>query len=53
MFAGEADGDEGVRRAHELMRRAYETPGAKVHWYGKPGMRPGRKVSRQVSGCRV
>jgi phosphoribosylaminoimidazole carboxylase (NCAIR synthetase) len=42
--AGEDDGDAGVRLAHELMRRAYLVPGAKVHWYGKAGMRTGRKV---------
>jgi len=41
---GEADGDEGVARAHALMSRAYATPGASVHWYGKPGMRLNRKV---------
>ncbi|GLC43896.1 hypothetical protein PLESTB_000920700 [Pleodorina starrii] len=41
---GEADGEEGVRRAHEVMGRAYATPGCKVHWYGKEGMKVGRKV---------
>lgn len=29
---GEADGDEGVRLAHEAMAAAYRTPGASVHW---------------------
>lgn len=29
---GEADGDEGVRLAHEKMAAAYQTPGASVHW---------------------
>jgi phosphoribosylaminoimidazole carboxylase len=29
---GEADGDEGVRLAHEKMAAAYRTPGASVHW---------------------
>lgn len=29
---GEADGDEGVRLAHEKMATAYMTPGASVHW---------------------
>jgi phosphoribosylaminoimidazole carboxylase len=29
---GEADGDEGVRLAHEKMAAAYKTPGASVHW---------------------
>lgn len=48
---GEEDGDEGVRRAHALMARAYSTKGAKVHWYGKPGMRPARKVGHiNISG---
>ncbi|KAI8474941.1 MAG: eukaryotic-type phosphoribosylaminoimidazole carboxylase [Monoraphidium minutum] len=48
---GEADGDVGVARAHALMARAYSTRGAKVHWYGKPGMRPARKVGHiNVSG---
>jgi len=41
---GEAEGDEGVRRAHALMAKAYATPGASVHWYGKSGMAVGRKV---------
>ncbi|KAG2451476.1 hypothetical protein HYH02_004074 [Chlamydomonas schloesseri] len=41
---GEADGDEGVRIAHETMAKAYTIPGAKVHWYGKDGMKVGRKV---------
>ncbi|GFR46871.1 hypothetical protein Agub_g8512 [Astrephomene gubernaculifera] len=41
---GEADGEEGVRRAHEVMGAAYDTPGCKVHWYGKEGMKVGRKV---------
>eukprot|EP00195_Chlamydomonas_chlamydogama_P017140 CAMPEP_0202897624 /NCGR_PEP_ID=MMETSP1392-20130828/6334_1 /ASSEMBLY_ACC=CAM_ASM_000868 /TAXON_ID=225041 /ORGANISM="Chlamydomonas chlamydogama, Strain SAG 11-48b" /LENGTH=613 /DNA_ID=CAMNT_0049583309 /DNA_START=147 /DNA_END=1988 /DNA_ORIENTATION=+ len=41
---GEADGDEGVRLAHEAMAAAYQVPGAKVHWYGKDGMKKGRKV---------
>lgn len=29
---GEADGDEGVRLAHDKMAAAYRTPGASVHW---------------------
>lgn len=41
---GEADGDEGVKIAHDVMARAYATPGCKVHWYGKDGMKVGRKV---------
>ncbi|GFH05534.1 ATP-grasp domain-containing protein [Haematococcus lacustris] len=41
---GEEDGEEGVRRAHDVMARAYLTPGTNVHWYGKDGMKKGRKV---------
>jgi phosphoribosylaminoimidazole carboxylase len=41
---GEADDDEGVRIAHDLMAKAYRTPGASVHWYDKAGMRKGRKI---------
>jgi phosphoribosylaminoimidazole carboxylase len=49
---GEAEGDEGVAIAHALMARAYATRGAKVHWYGKPGMRPARKVGHiNISGA--
>lgn len=49
---GEADGDEGVAKAHALMARAYRTRGAKVHWYGKPGMRAARKVGHiNISGA--
>ncbi|KAF5840607.1 eukaryotic-type phosphoribosylaminoimidazole carboxylase [Dunaliella salina] len=48
---GEDDDDEGVRIAHEKMAKAYKTPGAKVHWYGKDGMKKGRKVGHiNVSG---
>ena len=41
---GEADGDEGVARAHAQMGRALTTRGAKFHWYGKEGVRKNRKV---------
>lgn len=42
---GEAEGEEGVKRAHDVMAQAYKIPGAKVHWYGKEGgMAKGRKV---------
>ena len=41
---GAADGDAGVVQAHETMARAYATPGASVHWYGKDGVAKGRKV---------
>jgi phosphoribosylaminoimidazole carboxylase len=32
---GDAEGQDGMRLAHEMMARAYRTPGCKVHWYGK------------------
>ena len=41
---GTADGDAGVVQAHETMAKAYATPGATVHWYGKDGVAKGRKV---------
>lgn len=41
---GEAEGEEGERRAHQLMARAYGVPGASVHWYGKAGVAPQRKI---------
>jgi len=41
---GEADGEQGVKIAHEVMGRAYQVAGANVHWYGKDGMKKGRKV---------
>lgn len=41
---GEADDEEGVAIAHQLMAKAYKLPGGKVHWYGKEGMKKGRKV---------
>lgn len=41
---GEAGGDEGMRAAHELMARAYQVPGASVHWYGKAEVADQRKV---------
>ncbi|KAL4429623.1 hypothetical protein ABPG77_008672 [Micractinium sp. CCAP 211/92] len=41
---GEAGGEEGERRAHELMGRAYAVPGASVHWYGKAGVAAQRKI---------
>jgi len=41
---GTADGDLGVAQAHETMAKAYATPGATVHWYGKDGVAKGRKV---------
>lgn len=41
---GEADGEEGERKAHELMGRAFAVPGASVHWYGKAGVAPQRKI---------
>ena len=41
---GEAGGEEGQRAAHALMGRAYATPGAAVHWYGKAEVAPQRKM---------
>ncbi|EFN54406.1 hypothetical protein CHLNCDRAFT_24868 [Chlorella variabilis] len=41
---GEADGEEGERAAHQLMGRAFKVPGASVHWYGKAGVAPQRKI---------
>lgn len=41
---GEAEGEEGMQRAHEVMARAYQVPGASVHWYGKAEVAPQRKV---------
>lgn len=41
---GEASGDEGMAMAHDIMTRAYTTPGASVHWYGKASVEPRRKV---------
>ncbi len=41
---GEADGAEGAAAAHAVMARAYATPGASVHWYGKDAVAKGRKV---------
>ncbi|KXZ55857.1 hypothetical protein GPECTOR_2g1408 [Gonium pectorale] len=52
---GEADGAAGVRAAHDLMAKAYATPGCNVHWYGKEGMKVGRKVGHIniVAGTRA
>lgn len=41
---GEGAGDEGMAAAHALMGRAYATPGAAVHWYGKAEVAPQRKI---------
>jgi len=41
---GTASGPPGVAAAHAVMAAAYATPGASVHWYGKDGVAPGRKV---------
>jgi phosphoribosylaminoimidazole carboxylase len=41
---GKGQGDAGMRAAHTLMGRAYATPGASVHWYGKEGVAPQRKI---------
>lgn len=31
--------------AEAMMTKAYSVPTAKVHWYGKEGMKKGRKVN--------
>jgi phosphoribosylaminoimidazole carboxylase len=41
---GEAGGEAGERAAAAVLARAYATPGASVHWYGKHGVSPQRKV---------
>ena len=41
---GEADGEAGMRAAHEMMGRAYSVPGAAVHWYGKAEVARQRKI---------
>ena len=40
----QADGDEGLRIAHQTMGRAYSTAGTSVHWYGKEGCGVKRKI---------
>jgi phosphoribosylaminoimidazole carboxylase len=55
---GEEEGDAGERAAHEIMGRAYATPGAAVHWYGKEQVVAQRKlghvtlVARDNEECR-
>ena len=41
---GEASGEEGQSIANSLMSRALSVPGAYPHWYGKEGVKPGRKI---------
>lgn len=41
---GSGQGEEGMRAAHDIMGKAYATPGASVHWYGKAGVVPQRKI---------
>lgn len=41
---GEGCGEDGMRAAHELMGRAFATPGASVHWYGKSDVAEKRKI---------
>eukprot|EP00850_Spirogloea_muscicola_P016816 SM000139S00133 [mRNA] locus=s139:314853:320822:+ [translate_table: standard] len=41
---GEAEGDKGFAKVHELLMRAMAIPGATVHWYEKPEIRPQRKM---------
>ena len=42
--AGVAQGKGGVDATWDVCARALAVPGASVHWYGKRGSRPGRKV---------
>eukprot|EP00208_Stichococcus_sp_RCC1054_P001609 CAMPEP_0206146038 /NCGR_PEP_ID=MMETSP1473-20131121/29309_1 /ASSEMBLY_ACC=CAM_ASM_001109 /TAXON_ID=1461547 /ORGANISM="Stichococcus sp, Strain RCC1054" /LENGTH=580 /DNA_ID=CAMNT_0053542467 /DNA_START=392 /DNA_END=2134 /DNA_ORIENTATION=+ len=37
-------GEQQVSSTQGKIQRALETPGASVHWYGKAGVTPGRKV---------
>lgn len=41
---GEAEGEAGLEAARATMARAYATPGARVHWYGKAGCSVKRKI---------
>lgn len=41
---GEASGDDGAEIADALINRALPVPGAYPHWYGKEGVKPGRKI---------
>ena len=41
---GEAEGEAGLEVARATMARAYATPGASVHWYGKAGCSVKRKI---------
>ncbi|QDZ23412.1 N5-carboxyaminoimidazole ribonucleotide synthase [Chloropicon primus] len=41
---GEASGEEGAEIANNLIGRSLPVPGAYPHWYGKEGVKPGRKI---------
>lgn len=41
---GQEAGDTGLRSAMDLCSKALTIDGASVHWYGKEGCRPGRKL---------
>ncbi|GAQ82166.1 phosphoribosylaminoimidazole carboxylase [Klebsormidium nitens] len=41
---GEAEGEAGMAAAHKLLHSAVAVPGASVHWYEKPDVRPQRKI---------
>lgn len=41
---GNDTGANGMRIAHRLMGLAYGTAGASIHWYGKAGVSPQRKI---------
>jgi len=47
-----AQGKGGVDATWDVCARALRVPGASVHWYGKRGSRPGRKVGHiTITGC--
>ena len=41
---GDADGDEGLKLADAMCKRALSVEGASVHWYGKAGVAKKRKI---------
>jgi phosphoribosylaminoimidazole carboxylase len=41
---GEASGSEGAEIANSVISRSLCIPGAYPHWYGKEGVKPGRKI---------
>ena len=41
---GEGSGREGAEIANKLIGRSLPVAGAYPHWYGKEGVKPGRKI---------